>query len=359
MTTYSAARAPYLEYNIPVNAGENTIAVRCLPTFPINTGYDLRVALSIDGGSPKTISLKTVATEGKWNQTVLQGYNDATTTYTAKEAGTVHLRVALMDPGVVVSDIRVSLPSAIDLSLTERLIQNYDFELNHDCVENLDGNIGRGVPCGWTQKGAMKKGSNGLDSYGVNQDATNFHGGNVCWFNSNPMPADFELSQTIPATELEPGTYRVRCLLWVEEGKKTTCRLFANHYVQYYGYQSDYTKLLTADEVNSYAGYAGGQSNNIILREMQVYVPITEGEDLTFGIKTSNRKNDGTSATDNSGWFKCDFFRIEKVEITGIRPTVSVLPSTTPWYTLSGYDLKRQPSQKGIYIKDRKKVAVL
>ncbi|MBQ9190267.1 MAG: glycosyl hydrolase 115 family protein [Bacteroidaceae bacterium] len=360
MTKYTASRAPYLEYDIPVQAGENTIAVRCLPTFPVNTGYDLRVALSIDGGSPKTISLKTTATEGKWNQTVLQGYNDATTTYTAKEAGKVRLRVALMDPGVVVSDVRVSLPVSVDLSLTERLIQNYDFELNHDCVENAQGNIGRGVPCGWNQKGVLKKGSNGLDSYGVNQDATNYHGGNVCWFNSNPMPADFELSQTIPAAELEPGTYRVRCLLWLEEGKKTTCRLFANQYVQYYGYKSDYTNLLTAGEVNSYAGYAGGQSNSVVLREMQVYVVLQEGEDLTFGIKTSNRKNDGSQATDNSGWFKCDYFRIEKVETTSVRTTAMSSDADTNWYSLDGQRLPGStPRQRGVFIQNRKKVAVL
>jgi len=313
MRRYTVTRAPYLEYDIPVKAGVNTISVRCLPTFPVNTSYDLRVALTVDGGSAKTISLKTVAMEGKWNQTVLQGYNDATVEYTATEDKTIKVKVSLLDPGVVVSDIRVTMPVVEDLTLTEQLIENYDFEYNHDGVLNAVGNIGRGIPAGWQSEGELKKGSNGLDSYGVNQDATNYHGNNVCWINSVPMPPFFRLYQTIPADKIEPGVYRIRCMLWVENSKKTSCRLYANNNVQYYGYESDYSNLLVPGEINTYAGYAGGDANNIVLRDMQVYVTVAEGEDLEFGIKTGNKKNDGTSATDNAGWFKVDYFRIDKV----------------------------------------------
>ena len=107
MTAHTATDAPSLEYLLPVAAGENLISVRCLPTFPINTGYDLRLALSIDDAGPQTVSLKHSADKGTWNRAVLQGYNDATLTHTATAPGTVRLRVALLDPGLVVSDIRV------------------------------------------------------------------------------------------------------------------------------------------------------------------------------------------------------------------------------------------------------------
>ena len=46
---------------------------------------------------------------------------------------------------------------------------------------------------------------------------------------------------------------------------------------------------------------------------MEVYVTVAKGEDLKLGIRTGNRRNDGTTATDNAGWFKVDNFRIEKV----------------------------------------------
>lgn len=121
MTAYNGegiSEASYVEYDVPVKAGKNHIEVRCLSNFPINTTYDLRVALAINDGAggvdsqaPTVRSLKTVATKGKWNSTVLQGYNDAAIDYDAKALGqarSVKLRVSLLDPGVVVSEIRVS-----------------------------------------------------------------------------------------------------------------------------------------------------------------------------------------------------------------------------------------------------------
>ena len=103
------------------------------------------------------------------------------------------------------------------------------------------------------------------------------------------------------------------CRQWVEERKKTSCRLFANYNVQYYGYERDYTNLLSDGEHADYAGYSGGRTSDVTLKEMEVYVNIADGDDLTIGIKTGNRRNDGTVATDNSGWFKVDFFRIQRL----------------------------------------------
>lgn len=338
MKKYSVSQAPYVEYDVPVKVGKNSVSVRCLPTFPVNTTYDMRVAVAVDGGSAKTISLKTTAMEGKWNTTVLQGFNDATVDYDATEDKTIKVRVSLLDPGVMLSDIRVSLPVVEDLSLTEALIQNYDFELNHNGQPNPVGTIDRGIPYGWSSEGQLKKGANGLDSYGINQDANNYHGNNVCWINSNPMPAKFKLYQTIPADKLEPGVYRIRCKLWVEVAKKTSCRLFANNYVQYYGYESDYTNLLTPGEINSYAGHAGLETSNITLQDMEVYVTVAEGEDLEFGIKTGNKKNDGSTATDNAGWFKVDYFRIDRV--SGMPETQPGEDLTLTQQLLTNYDFE-------------------
>ncbi len=262
--------------------------------------------------------------------------------------------------------IRTLIPDSEDLTLTEQLIENYDFEYNHDCQLNQPGNIGRGIPCGWESEGTLKKGSNGLDSFGVNQDARNFHGNNVCWINSVPMPEKFSLYQTIPASELEPGTYRVACKLWVEVSKKTSCRLFANNNVQYYGTESDYTNLLTPGEINTYAGYAGGNTADIILRDMEVTVDIAEGEDLTIGIKTGNRKNNGTTATDNAGWFKVDFFRIHRLSQSGVDrlPGASdEAPRSTGIYNLHGQQISPDSSAAatlpaGIYIIDGRKTAI-
>ncbi len=319
-TSSASARdeAPFVEYEVPVKKGKNHIEVRCLSNFPINTDYDLRVALTVLDGSaaqsPVITSLKTMAMEGKWHTTVAQGYNDAAIDYVSGQEKTVTLRIALLDPGVVVSEIRNTVKQEDDLSLTKQLIKNYDFEYGHNGELNVAGQISRGIPYGWQSKGELKQGANGLQSYGVNQDATNLHGVNVCWVNSVPMPDDFWLYQTIPASKLEPGLYRVSCRLWVEGDRKTNCRLFANNEVQYYGHENDYTHLLSPGENATYAGHVGGNASNIVLRDMEVYVNVTAGEDLCLGIKTSNKRNSGERSTnDNAGWFKVDFFRIDRI----------------------------------------------
>jgi len=317
MTAYTMdglANAPYAEYDISVKKGNNRISARCLPTFPVNSSYDLRVAVSVDGNAPTLYSLKTTATEGKWNTTVLQGFNDATVNYIADSDKTVKVRVYMLDPGVVLSEIYNSLPETADNSLTARLIKNNDFELKTDGTPNTPGNIDRGIPYGWESTGKLTLGQNGLPSYGINQDAANKHGDNVCWINSFPMPEKFELSQTIAASDIEPGTYRISCMMWMEENKKTSGRLFANNNVQYYGSKSDYTNLLTEGEHNTYAGHAGQNgAGPFTLMPMEVYVSVAEGEDLKIGIRSGNKRNDGNSATDNAGWFKVDNFRIDKV----------------------------------------------
>lgn len=265
--------------------------------------------------------------------------------------------------------IRALIPESEDLTLTEELINNYDFELNHDGVPNVSG-IVRGIPYGWESEGTLRKGANGLDSYGINQDAKNFHGNNVCWINSVPMPETFTLYQTIPASKIEPGTYRVACKLWVEVAKKTSCRLFANDCVQYYGTESDYTNLLTPGEHNTYAGYAGGNTSDVVLRDMYVDVTVLPGEDLTIGIRTGNRKNNGTVATDNAGWFKVDFFRIHKLEGAGLdevglgEDTLSLTcKGRLGVYDMCGRLISNDPSvvsslPAGIYIVNGEKIAI-
>ena len=313
MTAYGADRldsAPYAEYEIAVRRGINTIEARCLPTFPVNAAYDLRIAISVDGGEAEIRSLKTTAMEGKWNRTSIQGYNEGAVVYDSDSDKTVTVRVWMLDPGVVLSEIHSTPLEGDSDSLTSQLLTNPDFEYDHDGNLNPEGETRRGVPYGWQADTSRLNG----ESWGINNDGGNYHGNNLCWFLSRPFPADFELSQTVSADKLEPGIYKVTCRLWVEKAMLTNCRLFANNNVQYFGKESDYTNVLTPGENNTYAGYDGGDANSIVLRNMAVYIEIKEGEDLKIGIRTGNRRNNGSYASDNSGWFKVDDFRIEKTD---------------------------------------------
>ncbi len=309
---YSSAEiseAPYVEYIVPVKSGENMIEARFLPTFPIHSGDSLDVGISINGAEPEVLSLKTVATQGKWHTTVMQGFNDATVRYDAKQDGNVKLRVSMMNPGIALSEIYVRYPADNSTSLTDKLLINPDFEYDSTGTLNTDGDTQRGVPYGWNIVGNLAG-----NSFGINNDAKNYNGNNLCWMNSFPMPEEFELSQTIESGKLPEGTYLVRCRLWVEENKKGTCRLFANNQVQYFGFESDYPNLLTPGEDNTFAGYTGSNSDNFQLKEMAVAVRIKNGEDLKIGIRTSNKKKDGTfDSTGNNGWFKVDHFRLDRL----------------------------------------------
>lgn len=109
-TDYAEAgidKAPFVEYSVPVKKGENTIEVRCIPSFPVHSGENLNVAVSVDGNNPEICSLKTVATQGKWNKTVLRGYNDATVNYNSTGNKNAKVRVYFLNPGIALSQIYV------------------------------------------------------------------------------------------------------------------------------------------------------------------------------------------------------------------------------------------------------------
>ncbi|MDE6717320.1 MAG: hypothetical protein K2J70_03920, partial [Muribaculaceae bacterium] len=250
-----------------------------------------------------------------------------------------------------------------DLTLTESLITNYDFELYTDnqgnVRENTSGETCRYTPYGWDLNCQFPG-----NSYGINSDLANPHGKHGCWLlpKEGLMPDNFELSQTIPAEKLEPGKYVVYCKLWLQEGHLGTTRLFANDNVQYYGMDIDYNKNLTLGEENTFAGYVGGQDGNFILQDMFVYVDVKPGEDLRIGIRSGNMLPDGTAGQERSGWFKTDFFRIHKVENTGIVAAVAEGATTIPGvFTLAGHKVAENAAdidklEPGIYIVGGRKV---
>ena len=359
LTAYtSCSQAPYAEYSVPVQEGLNVIQVRCLPTFPINTTYDLRVGISVDGKTPSVLSVKTTAMTTPWDETVVQGYMRAAVHYTSTKDQTVPVRIYFMDPGATVCAL-ASIPFGSDAQdLTTNLLTNADFEYNASGALNPQGNIGRGVPKGWTATGKMKG-----NSWGINQDAKQIYGINTYWATSTPMPEAYELSQTIPASKLKPGTYLVSCLLGVLKDKLGTCRLFANDVVQYYGKESDYvSSVFTSGETRTFACYVGSGDGRMILKPMEVIVTINEGEDLKLGIRTSNRRGDGSLVTGNNhGCFKVDHFRIQRIDAedpTGIENKINRDNGNyrgNETYDLAGRKVTNGNLPSGIYIKDGKK----
>lgn len=244
--------------------------------------------------------------------------------------------------------------------LEERVMTNPDFELTAANTYNRGGNEKKTwLPYGWKVRGAVSG-----SSYGINKDACNHHGDNVCWYSTTPFPSNFQLYQTVASTKLKPGKYRVRCLLWQNNEKKGTTRLFANNNVQYFGAESDYKDCLTEGENATFAGHVSHSGDGpFILQEMQVEVELKEGENLTVGIRSSNRKSDGTIATsaDGTGWFKVDNFRIESIDDE--ETAINSLPASPSFISPFGtYDLQGRAvshMQRGsMYIANGRKVVI-
>lgn len=301
MTTYTVSdvtTAPYAEYDVQVKKGVNKLGIRCLPTFPLYESLQLRFAMSIDGGTPEFFNIEASAETSTWAKNILQGYALGESTYVSSTDKTIKVRLYFTDPGLVVS--AVTSTGIYENELTARM-ENPNFEYKSEGVFN-DGSTVRGIPYGWGHTGTLLG-----NSFGINNDGNDYSGNNLCWISSTPMPGEFELYTVVDS--LPAGEYIVRCRLAVMNDRVTNQRLFANNKVQYFGAESNYTSNLTSGERNTFAGYVPLSSYN--LKEMALKVAIFEGDSLKLGIRSSNIKSNGTAASDNSGWFKADYFRIE------------------------------------------------
>ena len=250
LTSYDkndVASAPYAEYSVAVEKGVNIVRVRCLPTFPLNSSYDLRYAVSIDGAVPVVQSIKTTAMTSAWEPNVLRGWAGGAHCYVSDNTKEVRVRVYFLDPALVLSELVCERPA--DTFTAEHLV-NPDFEYSAENTINSGGATVRGVPYGW-QTNTVPTGN----SYGINNDCQNRHGDNVCWFRGTPMPEEFKLYQRVEG--LPAGTYRVECRLWAEKDLLGSVRLFANDNVQYFGKASDYVANRTEGETATFAGYEG------------------------------------------------------------------------------------------------------
>lgn len=169
----------------------------------------------------------------------------------------------------------------------------------------------RGVPYGWTDI-VTDENSIGT-SYGVNTDANGIDGAKQLWALRTPFVSSYTLYQDI--TGLPAGKYQVSCSMFIESGKITTQRLFANNNVQYYGTEYEYLLNLTDGEVNGYAGLettANSYKDGLFMRDLSVEVDVHENDILRIGTKSSNIKADATVATGSDGWFKLDNFRLKR-----------------------------------------------
>ncbi len=100
--------APYVEYEIDLQAGDATIEIRTLPTLHVYDGRDIRYAVQLGDAAPKVFSIHANDFTAEWRWNVLRGYASRSLPITA--TGHQRLRIYLLDPGVVLQDILIHSP---------------------------------------------------------------------------------------------------------------------------------------------------------------------------------------------------------------------------------------------------------
>ena len=100
--------APYVEYSLDLEAGDNLVEIRTLPTLHIYEGRDARYAASLDGTVAEVFSIHTDDFSAEWRRNVLHGYSSRKLYVPMPEAGKRTLRISFLDPGIVLQEIRVN-----------------------------------------------------------------------------------------------------------------------------------------------------------------------------------------------------------------------------------------------------------
>ena len=105
--SYEVADAPSVEYALNLDAGRNRIEIRTLPTLHVYEGRQARYAVCLDDAAPVVFDIHAEDFSAEWRKNVLRGYASRSVELTLDKPGKHTLRVCLLDPGIVVQEIRI------------------------------------------------------------------------------------------------------------------------------------------------------------------------------------------------------------------------------------------------------------
>ena len=100
-------KAPYVEYELDIDAADSRLEVRTLPTLHVYEGRDARYAVQIGDAAPQVFSIHANDFTAEWRQNVLRGYASRSLALPAGCQGKQKVRVYLLDPGIVLQEICV------------------------------------------------------------------------------------------------------------------------------------------------------------------------------------------------------------------------------------------------------------
>lgn len=106
------SHAPFAEYRLRAAKGQNVLNIKCLPTFPLYIGMQLRYAVSVNGSAPEPVNIASEAESSVWSANVLRGYSMGSTPFVSQTAAMVRIRIYFPDPGLVLSQLTVTAEGA-------------------------------------------------------------------------------------------------------------------------------------------------------------------------------------------------------------------------------------------------------
>lgn len=107
LLTYSLAEAPYVDYTIDLQQGDQTIEIQTLPTLHVYEGRDARYAVQLGDLEPQEFSIHAADFSAEWRWNVLRGYASRNISIPATMQGKQRLRIYFLDPGIVLQEICV------------------------------------------------------------------------------------------------------------------------------------------------------------------------------------------------------------------------------------------------------------
>ena len=102
--SYAPETAPAVEFDVTVPEGASALEVLSLANLHVYEGRDAHYAVCVDGGSPEVFSIHAEDFSAQWRWNVLRGYAVRSLDITP---GRHRITVALLDPGIVLQEIRL------------------------------------------------------------------------------------------------------------------------------------------------------------------------------------------------------------------------------------------------------------
>lgn len=102
------AKAPYVEYNANLKAGEYQLSLKSLPNKAINKERNLGLMVIINNEAPQYIDTDNSREDKIWSASVVRGYFEKLVPFKTEKEGPVKIRIYILDTGLALSRIDIS-----------------------------------------------------------------------------------------------------------------------------------------------------------------------------------------------------------------------------------------------------------